>query len=462
MAEQKQSLYLRVQEKLSNVSTVNNYKELCKLLDETDYSKPSQKKHQKKQLENWKKCFTWRKNKDKFINIKVIPPEEYYQAVVKELYQNTAIWIFCSFLNIYGQYTNGENLCISKGDLATAIGLQNENFKHFHSSPYIYGKRLEKYTLDLKDSRYPFATESKKEIRETRKENESALAKHTMSVLEDYDSHTSKQNYYQVESILSQLEKEGVIFLQNTIVGGFIDKDKLPFDADYSAIYEENGSFYLPLKNKEPLLVTYKERPLTSKEIDTYVNLRGQIFIELGCNCFSSLISNGKQKEFEQKMTQGLINRLGAVFAYPSYLIKYSTALVALNESHYKNQTSDFFDELLLRKNLTTNNKESQKKILKLKEERQHTEIIKSRHVIKKQDGTVEFPNKEEEKAVQLSQQYEIFLYEKLNKDLIQLNLDKLIPQNLESLSSNPSEKSSVWENLFNKSWSKIQNSQNP
>ena len=42
------------------------------MLDETDYSKPSQKKHQKKQLENWKKCFTWRKSKDKFINIKVI------------------------------------------------------------------------------------------------------------------------------------------------------------------------------------------------------------------------------------------------------------------------------------------------------------------------------------------------------------------------------------------------------
>ena len=65
MAEQKQSLYLRVQEKLSNVSTVNSYKELCKLLDEPNYSSPSQKKFQKKQLENWKKCFTWRKNKDK-------------------------------------------------------------------------------------------------------------------------------------------------------------------------------------------------------------------------------------------------------------------------------------------------------------------------------------------------------------------------------------------------------------
>lgn len=87
MADQKQSLYLRVQEKLSNVSTVNSYKELCKLLDETDYSKPSQKKYKKKQLENWKKCFTWRKSKDKFINIKVIPKDifdENFQKIKTE------------------------------------------------------------------------------------------------------------------------------------------------------------------------------------------------------------------------------------------------------------------------------------------------------------------------------------------------------------------------------------------
>jgi hypothetical protein len=71
------------------------------------------------------------------------------------------------------------------------------------------------------------------------------------------------------------------------------------------------------------------------------------------------------------------------------------------------------------------------------------------------------FSDKKEEEAVQLSQYYEAFLYEKLNKDLIQLNLDKLIPQNLESLSSNSTEKSSTWESLFNKSWTKIKNTEN-
>ena len=70
------------------------------------------------------------------------------------------------------------------------------------------------------------------------------------------------------------------------------------------------------------------------------------------------------------------------------------------------------------------------------------------------------YRDKKEEEAFQLSQYYETFLYEKLNKDLIQLNLDKLIPQNFNSLPSNSTEKSSIWEDLFNKSWTKIKNYQ--
>lgn len=112
----------------------------------------------------------------------------------------------------------------------------------------------------------------------------------------------------------------------------------------------------------------------------------------------------------------------------------------------------------MLKKNLTTNNKETQKKISKLKKSRQAKETPKSRNVINQADGTIYFIDKKEEEAFQLSQYYETFLYEKLNKDLIQLNLDKLIPQNFNSLSPNPSEKSSIWEDLFNKSWIKIKN----
>ena len=460
MAEQKQSLYLRVQEKLSNVSTVNSYKELCKLLDEPNYSSPSQKKFQKKQLENWKKCFTWRKNKDKFTCIKIISPDEYYHAVAKELYQNTAIWIFCAFLNVYGQYTKGESLCMSKGDLAIAIGLQNENYKQFHFSPYSYGRRLEEYTLNLRDSKYPFVTQPKKEIRELRNNKETAhnITKRTQNLLDDYDSHTSKQNFYQIETIIDKLAKEGVIFSQDIFIGGFIEKDKLPFNADYSTIYEEDGNFYLPLKDKPSLLVTYKERPLKPNELNIFVNIRGKIFAKYNCKGYSDILEKGLLKEFQKELTHSLIINLGALFAYPSYLIRYSTEHIAVCASLYK-QTSDI-DDVLLKKNLTTNNKETQKKISKLKKSRQAKETPNSRNVINQSDGTVYFIDKKEEEAFQLSQYYETFLYEKLNKDLIQLNLDKLIPQNFNSLPSNSTEKSSIWEDLFNKSWTKIKNYQ--
>ena len=79
------------------------------------------------------------------------------------------------------------------------------------------------------------------------------------------------------------MAKEGVVFSQDIFVGGFIEKDKLPFNADYSTIYEEDGNFYLPLKDKPSLLVTYKERPLKPNELNTFVNIRGKIFAKYNC-----------------------------------------------------------------------------------------------------------------------------------------------------------------------------------
>ena len=71
-------------------------------------------------------------------------------------------------------------------------------YKQFHFSPYSYGRRLEEYTLNLRDSKYPFVTQPKKEIRELRNNKETAhnITKRTQNLLDDYDSHTSKQNFY--------------------------------------------------------------------------------------------------------------------------------------------------------------------------------------------------------------------------------------------------------------------------
>ena len=69
-----QPLYDRVIIALSKVKEVENYKAMCELLHEKDYSTHTDLK--KKQLEAWKICFSWKMNKRKFTRIKVYELEE--------------------------------------------------------------------------------------------------------------------------------------------------------------------------------------------------------------------------------------------------------------------------------------------------------------------------------------------------------------------------------------------------
>lgn len=61
---------------------------------------------------------------------------------------------------------------------------------------------------------------------------------------------------------------------------------------------------------------------------------------------------------------------------------------------------ANFYNEQLLKKNLTANNKETQQKILKLKTERQSKKKGKCRNTFTKHDGTIVFSDKKEEEAV--------------------------------------------------------------
>lgn len=51
-------LYEKVSSSLENDKTYS-YKELCKLLEETDYSASSKLSSRKKQIENWSLCFSF-------------------------------------------------------------------------------------------------------------------------------------------------------------------------------------------------------------------------------------------------------------------------------------------------------------------------------------------------------------------------------------------------------------------
>lgn len=77
--ERLENLYLKAETVFANTKRVNTYKEMCKLLEEKDYSYHQDSK--KKQLKRWKMCFTWRKSKQKFINIKMIPKETFDESL---------------------------------------------------------------------------------------------------------------------------------------------------------------------------------------------------------------------------------------------------------------------------------------------------------------------------------------------------------------------------------------------
>ena len=347
------------------------------------------------------------------------------------------------------------------------MGLSSFAFKEFHISNYQYGLALEKYVLEQRESKYPFVALPKKEIRENKGEKgEGALAKRTKDIMADYDIHVTANNNFKVDSTLGETENQedlttkeirkkinsfdgqGLTFTQKTFVGGFIDQDKLPFNADYMQIYQENGRFYYPMKDEDPLLVQFKERCLTPKETSLFVEIRGTIISNMGFIKFNDIRYQGKMQEYLDKIRPELISTIGALFVYPAYYITFSRELIKTNSSYYSNQIQDLLDTAKIQKSLAKANKENQQKIISLKKERQKNNILDTRNKFIKKDGSEQYWDKEDIETLDSNNQYEIFLYEKMNKDLLKIDTDAFVP----NISSDSPNKTAIWQALGDKS----------
>lgn len=301
-------------------------------------------------------CFKWVKKGSRFTKIKVYSKQEYLENLISRYFQDACIYNLCSFLAWYGDTYDDNSCVITKPDLSLAIGLSSLAFKDFHISNYQYGLALEQYVLDQRESKYPFVALPKKEIKENKEEKgKGALAKRTKDIMADYDIHVSANNNFKVDSTLGEtnnketltakeikkkidsFDGQGLTFTQKTFVGGFIERDKLPFNADYTQIYQENGRFYYPMKDEEPLLVQFKERCLTPKEISLFVDVRGSIINSMGFTKFNDVRYQGKQQEYLDKIYPELISTIGALFVYPVYYITFSRDLIKSNTSFYSN-----------------------------------------------------------------------------------------------------------------------------
>ena len=461
------SLYDKVVEKLEGISQVDSYKEMCAILEEPDYSVKSKTDKKNRQLEYWKMCFSWVKRGSKFTKIRIYTKQEYLENLLSRYIQDACVFNLCSFLTWYGNTYNDNTCLITKSDLSLAMGLSSFAFKEFHVSNYQYGLALEKYVLEQRESKYPFVALPKKEIRENKGEKgEGALAKRTKDIMADYDIHVTANNNFKVDSTLGETENQedlttkeirkkinsfdgqGLTFTQKTFVGGFIDQDKLPFNTDYMQIYQENGRFYYPMKNEDPLLVQFKERCLTPKETSLFVEIRGTIISNMGFIKFNDIRYQGKMQEYLDKIRPELISTIGALFVYPAYYITFSRELIKTNSSYYSNQIQDLLDTAKIQKSLAKANKENQQKIISLKKERQKNNTLDTRNKFIKKDGSEQYWDKEDIETLNSNNQYEIFLYEKMNKDLLKIDTDAFVP----NISSDSPNKTAIWQTLGDKS----------
>ena len=110
--------------------------------------------------------------------------------------------------------------------------------------------------MNLRDSRYDFIQEPKKEIKANwESKSDNSITPRTFRIVNDYNLHISEANNYFVESALKQLTNSQIAVSRDTYIGGFVDMSKIPINANLSDIYQENGCFYFRMKNDNPFLV---------------------------------------------------------------------------------------------------------------------------------------------------------------------------------------------------------------
>lgn len=452
------SLYDKVIKGLSNKKSVPDYKTMCKILEEPDYDKLKNPTKKKKQLKYWKLCFKWKTQKGAFTGIQIYSEDEYYFNMLKALSSEAIIYSFYAFLTLYNKYSNGAICYITKSDLATALCFCNEDFKQFQRDKVSYGEVLENYTMNLQDSKYEFARLPKKEIKENwDSPSDNTITPRTYHIVNDYGLHVTENNNYLIESLLKEVNNNKIAINRETFIGGFVDMSKIPINADLSEIYQENGCFYLRMKNSDPLLVQYKERPLSSEEINLYSKLQNEVIHAMGYEDYFQVKLANKLQILQDRLLPLLFQRLKVLFVYSACEIFNGSISLENKKEKYKEQLNQFLDINKLKSSLIENNKSNQKKILELKKGRQKkTFTVNTRNKMIKSSGEIVYTLEKDRHQDELNKQYDLFMYEKLNKELIQVDVEHFFDylDSLDDLSKCPQ----LWLNLFKKSLNKAEN----
>ena len=448
-----QPLYDRVIITLSKVKEVENYKAMCELLHEKDYSTHADLK--KKQLEAWKICFSWKMNKRKFTRIKVYELEEYFANLMNKKYYNSALYSMCALLNWTGELTNRARLLTSKAELAVALGYFNREFQLAK-----YGKKdnlieIEEKTLQKYGTNYSYLSSYKEQIK--KKEDDTDITFTTKKAFQDFSSHQGRNISNQINSLLDYLQKEGIIVVNTAFIGGFMDLDfVIQNEIDPDLIYSRNGCFYYPTQDKTApdLLIPYTDRELDMEEVTKYLNITGDAMVKLKCHGLSDVFKTNQKQAYNELVFQGVKRKLNAVFVYKALDIRFNQPILQYNKELYKKQNEELFTFAAIKKSLSTVNSEIKEQVLSNKERRQSKEISNNKNKL----GNTVFQSKQEELINK--QKLESYLTRNFNDSFININIDDYFPENCVTPQDFKKNQFLIWAKIIAKSKKKIDNYQ--
>ena len=368
--------YKKVKEKLSDITEVESYKNLCSLLEEPEKTNPNTRQ---KQLDEWKKYFSFTMKGRKFTNIHVFSEEQMIQNDLEDLLSDSLNFSFLVMLVLYHSSKHQSYLLASDSSLARVLGLVSESFKQY--LPYLgdigYAQEMTSKILSLKGKKYSYLNELKEDIREDRLRQIDSLKKNKVKspealkklddliiqkkndykknnpssftpypevkdTLEDFYKHTIPTMKYQVQSMLKRLEKAGIISTETRHVG--------------IKITNSGDSTF------------YQEEILTMSQWEQIFSLQNQVAKDLGYKSYAEVVRRNKLDSFSTKFEEQLLEKFGYSHVYKSNLIFFRPDtllydLYAFKEEVYQNNN-------FLLESLKVNNQEFIDRITKNKARR--------------------------------------------------------------------------------------------
>lgn len=316
----------QISEELNNhknhIKIVNNYKEMCTLLDEPyKNSAPNRQK----QLKEWKRYLEWKQDGHKYIITNVYSNP---LPIAEEKIKNKLLdYNLCLLLlknsckdilnnpdlsnkeineeiNKHLQREQGTTYTITINNLALSLGLINDYYLMFFESP----NRLSDY-LDI-----------------------------DVNNIEEFYNKVSSYYTSDIKNTLKRLERNKVLIYTEVYRGEFlIEKDNLQLE------YVEDE--YNDLKRKVTLETETEFRDLTKEECEMYVKIQSDLLAENHCTDIHDYIASnrGNLKPFFREQNKRLYEEMKCLHAYKAYRIHFLPSFIFRRQKSLEGELTKLF-----------------------------------------------------------------------------------------------------------------------